>query len=165
MGRTVAAHIDRARVANELQRWRRHLFGNHRDEGDADGSGRGRHGNRYDGAGRRPFFLVYMPERIKVVVVMDGRTMPMLTVLCVVGDVVHVKRERLDLQRAQGQHDEKGEAASHTRSVFHGPTCVNGSTLRQSYFDHDGATEHPHSTREGNVAGLVRREFNVYWLF
>jgi hypothetical protein len=93
----VAAHFNRARVADKLQLWRRKRFRNRRDEGDDNRSGRSSHGNRDNGTGGGPFFLVYMSNGIKVGVVMDSRTVLMIPVLRMIRYRVNVKPERLDL--------------------------------------------------------------------
>ena len=93
----MAAHINRARVADDLQfrSWKRAR--KHRDGGDDSRRGRGRNRDRNDGADSRPFVLVYMSNGIKVVMVMDSRTMLMISALRVVRDGMNVERERLDL--------------------------------------------------------------------
>lgn len=122
---TVAAHINRARVSDELQFGSRKRFRKHRDGADDNRRGRGRNRNRQDGADGRPFVFVDMSNGTRVVMVMDGRTVPMIPVVRVVRHGMNVKRERLDLQRAQGQYDEDRQAASHSPSLCHAPAPVN----------------------------------------
>ena len=125
----MAAYIDRTRVTgkSQLNNWK------HVDRFNVNVDDRrrrrGRHRDRDNGAANRSIALVYVPGKIEIIVVMDGRTMLMLELLRMVRDAVNVKRERLDLQRAQGQHDQYRDSASHSRSVFHGPVGVNAATL------------------------------------
>jgi hypothetical protein len=93
----VAAHIDRARVADELQFRSGKRVRKHCDGADDNRRGRGRNRNRQNGAAGRPFVLVYMSSGTRVVMVMNSRTVPMIPVVRVVRNGVYVERERLDL--------------------------------------------------------------------
>ena len=77
----MAAHVNRARVADELQLWSGKRFRKHGVDGGDHRRGRGRNRDRNNGADGRTVFLVYMSNRIKVVVVVDSRTVLMIAVL------------------------------------------------------------------------------------
>ena len=118
MRRTVAAHLDRARVSNTLQvqtvEWFRDLSVHHR-------RGRRRcrrNGHREHAAPSRCVPFVYVKRRLELAVVVDGRTVPMIAVLSMVRNSVDVKCARLDLQRKQGQHNEGRQAGSHIPSLY-----------------------------------------------
>lgn len=99
---TVTPHIDCAGVADEQQfrRLRRFSkFGVH-DDRSRRGCSRNRH--RDDGAASRQLPLVYVQIGIELVVVMDGRTVPMSGGLCMVRNGVNVEGERVNLERVQG---------------------------------------------------------------
>jgi hypothetical protein len=99
---TVTPHIDCAGVADEqqLRRLRRFSkFGVHDDRGRRS---RGRNRHRNNGAASRQLPFVYVQIGIELVVVMDGRTVPMSGDLRMVRNGVNVEGERVNLERAQG---------------------------------------------------------------
>ena len=123
----MTTHIDRARVADELQFRRRKPFRERSVDVDrSSGTGdRNRHGD--DGAMGRQVLRLYVPLSIEVTVavIVDGWTVIMISDLCIVWNGMNVEGERLTLQRTQRQGDENGQAASHRPSVFHAFRCVN----------------------------------------
>lgn len=79
--RTVTTDLDRARVADQMQLWRRKRFSKFRDPGDCSRRGRDRNRYRDDVATCRRIFGVHMRSAVIIVVVMDGRTMMMVAVV------------------------------------------------------------------------------------
>lgn len=73
--------LDCARVADQMQLWRRKRFSKFRDHGDRSRRGRDRNGDRDDVAMCRRIVGVYMRSAVVIVVVMDGRTMMMVQVV------------------------------------------------------------------------------------
>jgi hypothetical protein len=61
---------------------------------------------------------------------MDSRAVLMIAVVLMVRNSVNVERERLDLQRVQGQDDEASQAASHSPSLLHAFGLVNATRKR-----------------------------------
>ena len=96
---TVAADVDRTRVADELQlrdsRRLRELSG----EDELRRRGGGRNGDRDYRAASRCFTLVDVPVLVDIIVVMDSRTVDVITVFRVVRNSMNMKGERLDLER------------------------------------------------------------------
>ncbi len=114
----MTAHVDCARVADELQfrNWKR--FREYGDSGDDSRRDRRGHPDRNNRAASRPFGLVYMSSGINVVMVMDRGTMMMVVALCVLRYRVHVKRERVCLQRADRHGDEGSDQRAHVPSLL-----------------------------------------------
>ena len=93
----MAAQLDRARVSNNLQIRALTCF---RELGVHDDFGRGsrrRDGHRDHAAAGRYVPFAYVQSGIKIVVVVDGRTVSMIVVVVRVGDRVNVESEALRL--------------------------------------------------------------------
>lgn len=91
----MTAHLDRARVADQLQLWRWERFGKFGINGNRSRPGRDRNRYRDDSTAGGRILIVDMRRAIAIVVVMDGRTMMMVAMLWVVRNGVNVERERL----------------------------------------------------------------------
>lgn len=104
----MAAHNDRARAADELQFRRTQRLGKFGVNNKGDRHSRDRHRYRDDGAALRHILGFHVRNAIEIVVVMDGRTVMMVAILCVVGNGVNVEGKRLRLQQTHRQNDENG---------------------------------------------------------
>lgn len=93
----MAAQLDRARVSNKLQIRALKCFRELGVHDDRRRYGRRRNGHRDHAAAGRYVPFVYVQIGIDIVVVVDGRTVPMIAVVVRGGHRVHVECEALRL--------------------------------------------------------------------
>ena len=75
-------------------------------------------GHRDHAAAGRFVRFVYVQSRIEIVVVVNGRTVPVIVVVVRVSDRVNVECETLRLKSEEGKTREDREASAHTPSVL-----------------------------------------------
>ena len=117
---TVTAHLDRARVTNQLKGRRCRRLGTINVDDNRSSRGRGRHRNRDHGTARLQILGFYVQHVIEIGAAMRVNCRAVLVVIVVVRVIhgVNVECEALRLEREQGQRRKGREGPEHSPSVW-----------------------------------------------